>query len=124
MNRRGSIRPGCLIWGALILLVVTGAWKSIDFFLLRPAGVKAALNDAYDSVRGFRGTIVEKRSTCRESWEEIVSTTENPYVLRCHGPAGQDLSFTDDSVYVQYPDTLHFPIFGEIPRVFKIARPF
>lgn len=122
--RSGVIRPGCLIWGALILLVGVMAWKMIDFHMLRPAAVKAAVNDAYDSVRGFRGTETERRSTCREAWDELQSTTDNRQIQNCVGPVGNDLTFTNESVYVSYPDTLHFPLFGEYAKIFRISRIF
>jgi len=123
-NRRGSIRPGCLIWGALILLVVVMAWKMIDFHMLRPASVKAVLNESYDAVRTFRGTVVQRRSACRDAWEELRRTTDNELVLACRGPLGNDLTFTDDSVYVAYPDTLHFPLIGIYHKVFRVGRAF
>lgn len=123
-SRSGVIRPGCLIWGALILLVGVMAWKMIDFHLLRPAAVKASLNDAYDSVRNFRGTETERRSECRQAWDELQSTTDNLQVQNCVGPVGNDLTFTDESVYVSYPDTLHFPLFGNHARIFRISRIF
>lgn len=123
-GRRGAIRPGCLIWGALGLLVVVMIWKMVDFHLLGPAGVRAAVNDAYDSVRAFRGTEVERRAVCREAWNTLRESSDNPLVQQCRGPLGCDLTFTDDSIYVAYPDTLYFPLFGEYHKVFRIGRVF
>lgn len=106
------------------MLVLVMAWKMIDFHLLRPASVRAALNDSYDAVRAFRGTEVQRRATCREAWEELRSSTDNDLVLACRGPLGNDLTFTDESVYVSYPDTLHFPLIGNYNKVFRIGRVF
>ena len=83
MNRRGLGRTGCMVWVTLGLLIVALVWKSLEFFIFGPAEVKAALNDAYDSVRLMRrGTPVQRRETFVRSWEALYDSTGSELILR------------------------------------------
>jgi len=119
MDRRGTSRPGCLVWLSLVLLLLAFIWKTLDFFVLNPAGVRAAVNDAYDVVRVHRGTIDAKKVRFLEAWSDIRENTTDDYVRRCSRPA-----FEDDSVFVDYSDTLHLPAFPDIVHDFRIYRIF
>ncbi len=118
MSRRGAVRPGCLVFAALTLLAVAAAWKSIDFFILRPAGVKAVLNDVYDTVRTVRNPEIKKINFLT-NWSAMRDTTSSEYILRCTRP-----TFGNDTVYVQYSDTLYLPVIGAWDKTFRVTRIF
>jgi len=114
-------RTGCLVWVALGLLVLAFIWKSLQFYILGPAEVKAALNDAYDQVRVMRATPDVRRIAFFDAWRAVQDSTDSPRVRRCTRPA-----FEGDSVYVQYSDTFHLPAIPDSLTVknFKIYRLF
>jgi len=123
MNRRGLGRTGCMVWVTLGLLIVALVWKSLEFFIFGPAEVKAALNDAYDSVRLMRrGTPVQRRETFVRSWEALYDSTGSELILRC----GRMPRFDDDTVFVMYTDTFHLPAVPDslTAKTFRISRLF
>jgi hypothetical protein len=121
MRRTGLGRTGCIVWVSLLLLVVALIWKSLQFFILGPAEVKAALNDAYDRVRVLRGSPDIRRIAFYESWAALYDTTESDLVGRCSRPV-----FDGDTVYVQYSDTFHLPAIPDslTAKTFRIYRLF
>jgi hypothetical protein len=123
-SRRGAVKSSCLLLAAAALLVLVSGWKALDFLVLRPASVRGELNDVCDTVRGYRGREDERRITFLENWRTHCDSTGNEYVLRCHPPRGAAPTFSNDTLFVQYPDTLHIPVFGRIVKVFRISRPF
>ncbi len=121
MKERGAIRPGCLVWAALILLVAVFAWKSIDFFVLRPAGVKKSLNEAYNPVRVMRTRNTAERFTrFQTEWRAYRDSTSDIYVQRIATPPRLD----GDTVWVLHIDTLHLPVIGPLVDSMKIKRYF
>jgi hypothetical protein len=120
MNRTGVIKPGCLVLAALVLLAAAFAWKTIDFVVLKPAAVKAALNDVFDTVRGgSRSQIDQRRIRFLQNWGNYRDTTDNRYILRATSPV-----FDDDTVWIEYTDTMPIPILGGWVKTFRVQRLF
>lgn len=121
-HRTGIGRTGCLVWVTLGLLVVALVWKSLEFFIFGPAEVKAALNDAYDTVRILRGTPDIRRLAFYESWAALYDSTDSDLVRRC----GRRPMFDGDTVYVTYADTFHLPAVPDslMAKTFRISRLF
>ncbi|MBD3370849.1 hypothetical protein GF402_10890 [Candidatus Fermentibacteria bacterium] len=109
---------GCLVTGACILVLVVLAWKCIDFFILTPASLEAEIGDVYDQIRleSYR-TPDLKMIKFQELWSDHLQETD--LGLNTSGPR-----LRGDTMYMEYRDTLYFPVFGAYAKTFEVDRLF
>jgi hypothetical protein len=107
MARVGAVKLGCLIWIALILLVILWGWKLLDFYILGPAAVKT-----WGEVNSFSQTPV-KQAEYLTRWNQW--KREQPISFVYSG-------FLADSFVVEWCDTLPVPVFPDITHRFRLAR--
>lgn len=112
MSQNGAFRLGCLIWIALILLVLVWGWKLIDFYMLGPAAVKKVMNDTWNEVDSFTQTDV-KQAEYLTLWNQWKREQTIPF----------DYSgFEGDSFLVEWSDTLPVPVFPDITHSYRLTR--
>lgn len=118
MRRVGAVTLGCLVTGAGILILVVFAWKCIDFFILTPASLEAEIADVYDLIRLERFRTPDlKMIQFQELWNDHLAETDmdlRPTAPRLRG----------DTMFMEYTDTLHFPVFGSYEKTFVVTRLF
>lgn len=112
MARVGAVKLGCLIWIALILLVILWGWKLLDFYILGPAAVKKVMNETWGEVNSFSQTPV-KQAEYLTRWNQWKRGQPIPFVYS---------GFLADSFVVEWCDTLPVPVFPDITHRFRLAR--
>jgi hypothetical protein len=117
MSRRGALSFGCLLWGALILLVVVIAWKCIDFYVLGPAAVKRAMNRVDANVTDTLDRAL-KRQEFRRLWEELRDSPDGLPEMRFPNTA----MFSGDTFIVMYEDSLPIPGFPPLRHSFMLRK--
>lgn len=112
MGSRGAVKTGCLLWTALVLLVLLWGWKLLDFYVLGPAAVKKVMNDTWSEIDSFRQTNIRQAEylTRWNQWRR-----EQPIPFDYSG-------FVGDSFVVEWSDTLPVPVFPDITHSFRLKR--
>ena len=120
-NRRGEsgkIGLGTLAMLALILVLATAAWKAIDFFILGPSTVKAAIGDIHDDIRNSaRHMHVDMYfQRFRDAWLTLKSNSDDEIIIRTSTPHREGAE-----IVITYSDSVCFPSLPTFRHEFRIS---
>jgi len=105
-------KSGCLMWGVLLVFVVLWGFKLLDFFILRPAGVRNDLSEVAEQVNRIQNTQA-KQVEFLSYWADYERSCDRVFTTT---------AFSGDSFIVEWEDTLHVPVFPSIPHSFRQTR--
>ncbi len=112
MDNRGAFKIGCLVWAAVVFLVVLWGWKLLDFHVLGPAAVKKVMNETWSQVDALN-TTPARQAEYLTLWNQWKREQNIPF---------QFSGFRGDTFVVLWSDTLPVPVFPDITRDFRLAR--
>ncbi|MBN1433636.1 hypothetical protein JW921_02680 [Candidatus Fermentibacterales bacterium] len=117
-SRAGKIGLSTIAFLAVALTIVSAAWKAIDFFILGPAGVKAAMNDVHDEIRGASRHMPANRyfEEFRNGWLAYKRNSYDDIILRTSPPHEQG-----GRIFITYDDSIEIPALPTIRHEFSVS---
>jgi hypothetical protein len=114
----GKVGLSTLAMLAVILVLATAAWKAIDFFILGPSTVKAAIGDVHDDIRNSARHMQMDMyfQRFRDAWLTLKSNSDDEIIIRTSTPhrEGADIVIT-------YSDSVCFPSLPTFRHEFRIS---
>ena len=120
-GRLGKVGLGTLAVFAIVFVVVVAGWKTIDFFILGPSAVRAAMGDVHDEIRNgeYRRyiTLEQYWEEFHDHWINVMHNTRDEIVMRTSPPRREGAQ-----IVITYSDSINLPSLPTFRHTFRITR--